>query len=91
MFDQVWNSSELSHSQKLYWQNNTALGGILGAHNIKGEMNQIFSRQPSDESHVRDKVAITQEEIETLLNQESLSVRDRTLYALLFASGLRIS
>nr|MBF4223053.1 hypothetical protein [Vibrio anguillarum] len=91
LFDQVWNSSELSHSQKLYWQNNTALGGILGAHNIKGEMNQIFSRQPSDESHVRDKVAITQEEIETLLNQESLSVRDRTLYALLFASGLRIS
>ncbi|OLF46160.1 hypothetical protein BUQ66_04525 [Vibrio parahaemolyticus] len=91
LFEQVWNSSELSHSQKLYWQNNTALGGILGAHNIKGEMNKIFSRQPSDESPVRDKVAITQEEIKTLLNQESLSVRDRTLYALLFASGLRIS
>ncbi|EPU4701828.1 tyrosine-type recombinase/integrase [Vibrio parahaemolyticus] len=91
LFEQVWNSTEITQAQKLYWQNHTAIGAILGAHNIRGETNQVFSRRPSDDSPVRDKVAITQEQIEQFLNQESLSDRDRTLFALLFASGLRIS
>jgi len=91
LFDQVWNSTEISQSQKLFWQNNTALGGILGIHNIHGQTNQIFTRLRKEDSPVRDKVNITQDEIELFLNQESLSVRDRTLFALLFAGGLRIS
>lgn len=91
LFEQVWNSTEISQAQKIYWQNHTALGGILGVHNIQGETVQIFSRLPSDDSPVRDKVAITQEQIEQFLNQESLSDRDRTLFALVFAGGLRIS
>lgn len=91
LFEQVWNSTEITQAQKLFWQNHTALGAILGAHNIRGETNQIFSRLPSDDSPVRDKIAITQEQIEQFLKLESLSDRDRTLYALLFASGLRIS
>lgn len=91
LFEQVWNSTEISLSQKIYWQNHTALGGILGAHNIQAQKNQIFSRLPSDDSTIKDIVAITQEQIKQFLELKSLSDRDRTLYALLFASGLRIS
>lgn len=91
IFEQVWNSTEISLAQKLFWQNHTALGGILGVHNIHGETIQIFSRQPSEGSPVRDKIAITQTQIEEFLNQKSLSARDRTLFALIFAGGLRIS
>ncbi|MEZ8946789.1 tyrosine-type recombinase/integrase [Vibrio sp. 10N.247.311.12] len=60
-------------------------------HNIHGQTNQIFTRLSTEDSPVRDKVNITQDEIELFLNQESLSDRDRTLFALLFAGGLRIS
>jgi integrase/recombinase XerD len=91
IFKQVWNSTEISQAQKLFWQKYTALGGILGVQNIHGETSQVFSRLPSEDSPVRDKIAITQEQIAAFLNQDSLSDRDRTLFALAFAGGVRIS
>ncbi|CAK1903324.1 Tyr recombinase domain-containing protein [Vibrio crassostreae] len=91
LFEQVWQSKEISHYQKLKWQQVTMLGGVLGAHNNRTKRTQVFKREKTTPSPVRDKVCITQAQITLALSQGSLNHRDLTLYAFLFASGLRIS
>ncbi|RQW62078.1 tyrosine-type recombinase/integrase [Vibrio viridaestus] len=91
IFEQVWQSNEISLSQKKFWQQNTMIGGVLGIKNIHAKQHRIFDRVAVEDSKVRNKVEISQQQIEELLNLDSLSLRDRVLYALMFASGLRIS
>ncbi|GAD89397.1 site-specific integrase [Vibrio cyclitrophicus] len=90
-FAEVWNNNKVSQAEKLHWQNNTLLGGIIGANNYSGLSERVLKRLQSEDAEIRSYCEMTQEQIRDLLSLPSLSKRERLLYALIHATGLRIS
>lgn len=90
-FSEVWNNNKVSQAQKLNWQNNTLLGGIIGTSNYSGLSERVLKRLDTEDAEIRSSCEMTQEQIVKLLSLPSLSKRDKLLYALVHATGLRIS
>ncbi|MEH0716430.1 tyrosine-type recombinase/integrase [Vibrio alginolyticus] len=91
VFSDVWNNNKVSLAQKIHWQNNTLLGGIIGANNYGGLSERVLKRLDSEDAEIRSSCRMTQEQIIELLSLPFLSKRDRLLYAFVHATGLRIS
>jgi integrase len=91
LFNGIWESKALSYSAKLKWQNNTMIGGVVGAHNHRGINSRVFKRFKTEDANIRSIVKISQNQISKLLSWHKLSLRDKLLFSFLHASGMRIS